>query len=71
VPASYVAKLWASAAAGAAVAWGVKLGVPALHPVLTAILVLGPYGAIFFGMTFALHIPEAASAMRRVLRFKR
>ena len=69
--ASYVAKLWTAAAAAAAAAWGAKLAIPALHPVLTAILVLGPYGVIFFGMTFALHIPEAASATRRVLRFKR
>jgi putative peptidoglycan lipid II flippase len=69
--ASYVAKLWTSAAAAAAAGWGAKLAIPALHPVLTAILVLGPYGVIFFGMTFALHIPEAASATRRVLRFKR
>jgi putative peptidoglycan lipid II flippase len=71
LPASYVAKLWISAAAGAAVAWGAKLAIPALHPVFTAMLVLGPYGVTFCGMTFALGIPEAASAIRRVLRFKR
>jgi putative peptidoglycan lipid II flippase len=69
--ASYVAKLWACATAAAAAGWGAKLVIPALHPVLTAMLVLGPYGLVFFGMTFALDIPEAASAIRRVLRFKR
>jgi putative peptidoglycan lipid II flippase len=69
--ASYVAKLWTSAAAAAAAAWVAKLVIPSLHPVLTAMLVLGPYGVVFFGMSFALDIPEAASAIRRVLRFKR
>src|SRR6185436_19257786 len=38
LPAAYVAKLWASALAGAAIAWSVKLAIPALHPIVTALL---------------------------------
>ena len=47
LPAAYVSKLWAAAAAGAAVAWAIKLAIPPVHPIVTAILVLGPYGVVF------------------------
>jgi putative peptidoglycan lipid II flippase len=70
LPLDYIAKLWTSAAASAGIAWGVKLAIPALHPVLTAVLVLGPYGLVFFAMTFALRIPEAAAAVGRVTRLR-
>lgn len=63
LPASYIAKLWTSAAVAAAVAWGVKLAIPALHPVVTALLVLTPYGAVFLASTLALRIPEAMAAV--------
>jgi putative peptidoglycan lipid II flippase len=71
LPAEYVAKLWTCATAAAAAGWGIKLAIPALHPILTAILVLGPYGLTFFAMTFALNIPEATTAIQRVARLKR
>src|SRR5439155_24027810 len=70
LPARYVARLWTSAGVAAAVAWMVKLAIPPLHPVLTAILVLGPYGLAFFALTVALKIPEASTALGRVGRFK-
>jgi putative peptidoglycan lipid II flippase len=59
---TYLLKLWAAAASGAAVAWGVKLAVPTLHPIVTAILVLGSYGLAFFGSAMAFGISEAFSA---------
>ena len=71
LPATYVAKLWTSAGVAAAVAWTVKLAIPPFHPVIIAILVLGPYGLAFFATTFALKIPEAASALGRVARLTR
>jgi putative peptidoglycan lipid II flippase len=71
LPAGYVAKLWTAALAGAAVAWGVKRALPALHPVLTAVIVLGPYGVVFLAATWALRIPEASTALSRVLRVGR
>ena len=55
----YVAKLWMSAIAGAAVAWGIKLMLPPLHPVVVAIAVLGPFGLTYVGATVALGVPEA------------
>jgi putative peptidoglycan lipid II flippase len=56
LPASYVAKLWTAAIAGAAVAWIVKLSIPMLPPAVAAILIIGPYGLIFFAVAFLLRI---------------
>jgi putative peptidoglycan lipid II flippase len=69
LPAAYVAKLWTSAICGAAVAWAVKLVVPPPNPIVAAILILGPYGAVFFATAFALGIPEASRALGRVTAF--
>ncbi len=68
LPASYVAQLWGSAIAGAATAWAVKIVLPPLHPIVSALLVLGPYGAVFLAMTVLLRIPEASTALARVVR---
>jgi putative peptidoglycan lipid II flippase len=68
LPVEYVARLWGSAAAAAAVAWAVKLAIPALHPIVTAVLVLGPYGLVFLSMSLALRIPEASTAVARLTR---
>jgi putative peptidoglycan lipid II flippase len=68
LPAAYVSKLWGAAAAGAAVAWAVKLAVPRLHPIVTAVLVLGPYGMVFFATTWALGVGETSIALNRLLK---
>jgi putative peptidoglycan lipid II flippase len=64
LPAAYVVKLWAASAAGAIAAWVVKLSVPPAHPVVIALVVLGPYGVVFIAATLALGLPEASSAIR-------
>src|SRR4029077_15087534 len=51
LPANFVAKLWASAVTGAAVAWAVRISLPNLHPIIGAIAILGPYGAVYFAVT--------------------
>ena len=66
LPAPYVLKLWASALAGAAAAWAIKLAIPTLHPIATGILVLVPYGVVFLGMTFTLRIPETSGVFARL-----
>jgi putative peptidoglycan lipid II flippase len=71
LPAGYVARLWGSAVAAAVVAWAAKLAAVAFHPIVTAILVLAPYGAVFFGMTWLLGVPEATAALARVTRERR
>ena len=68
LPAVYVSKLWGAAAAGAAVAWAVKLAVPRLHPIVTAVLVLGPYGVVFFATTWAFGVGESTIALSRLLK---
>lgn len=68
LPAGYVVKLWASATAAAAAAWAVKLTIPPLHPAITAMAVLGPYGSIFLATTLAMRVPEASSALGRLAR---
>ncbi len=70
LPAEYVAKLWGSAIAGAAVAWTVKLILPALHPAMTAVVVLGSYGLTFLTATLVLRVAEASAAVERVIRLR-
>jgi putative peptidoglycan lipid II flippase len=60
----YLLTLAMGAGIGAAAAWGLKLALPPLHPVLTAAVVLGPYGLIYFGVMLAFRVPE----MQRLLR---
>ena len=72
LPATYVARLWAAASVAALVAWAIKLALPASHPIVAAIVVLGPYGLIFFAVTFGLGVPEASSTIGRIgSRFRR
>ncbi len=55
---SYTVKLWIAAGAGAAAAWAVKTATPGVHPVLRALLALGPYGIVYFAMAFFMKLPE-------------
>jgi len=71
LPVQYVAKLWASAILGGAVAWMVKLTIPTVHPAIAAVLILGPYGVVFLLTTFALGVPEASTAFEHVVRRRR
>jgi hypothetical protein len=57
--------LWGAAAAGAGIAWGSKALLPPLHPVLTAIFVLGPFGLVYFGATIVAGFPEATRLFKR------
>src|SRR5205823_1929631 len=66
LPISYVATLWGSAAVAAALAWGAKLAVGPLHPIVLAAIVLGVYGVVFIGATIALRVPEARGAFARL-----
>ena len=68
LPATYVASLWTAAAAGAAVAWGIKIALPALHPVVAGVLILGPYGLVYFGVAIAFKISEAPFRLAELRR---
>jgi putative peptidoglycan lipid II flippase len=68
LPASYVAKLWTAAIAGAAAAWAVKLAIPPMPPVAAAVLILGPYGCIFLVAAILMRVDSATDAARMILR---
>jgi putative peptidoglycan lipid II flippase len=61
-----LAQLWGAGLAAAGIAWGVRLAVPAAHPILAALAVLAVYGAVYFLVTDRLGIPEARAVMRRL-----
>jgi putative peptidoglycan lipid II flippase len=71
IPFSYVSKLWASAAASAAVAWGIRLLVGRVHPIPLAVLVLTPYGLLYFALTSAWGLPESRAVVGRFTRMLR
>ncbi len=68
--ATFVLKLWVAAAAAAGAAWAAKLSLPwaGPHPIFPAAVVLCLYCLVYFGVTSALRVPEAAALLRRVRR---
>ena len=66
LPLSLTAKLWLSAAAGAAAAWAVKLSITIPNPRLAAVAILLPYGLVYFGVTYLLRVEECTQALRRL-----
>jgi putative peptidoglycan lipid II flippase len=68
LPFSFMVKLWSGAAIAAAVGWGIKLALAGRHPLITGMLVLVPYGLIYFGATSALGLSEARTVFGRLTR---
>ena len=66
--AALVAKLWTSAAVGAAAGWGVKLAVGEGHKIVFGAAILGTYGAVYLGAAYLLGVEECAGVWRRVRR---
>jgi putative peptidoglycan lipid II flippase len=66
-PAAYFARLWLAAAIAAAVAWGVKLGLHPQRPLIAAVLILVPYGAVYLGCTAMFGVDQASGLVRRLL----
>ena len=67
LPREYLAKLWIAALAGSAVGWAISRHVGHPRPVLMAILVLLPYGLVYFGVTSLLGLVEARMYLGRLL----
>jgi putative peptidoglycan lipid II flippase len=70
LPATFTATLWLVAFIAGAAGYGLKLLLGTAHPILTAVVVVSVYGAIYFGGTAVLGIEESrsfiSSAMRRL-----
>jgi putative peptidoglycan lipid II flippase len=71
LPMSYLARLWFAAVLAAAAAWGIKISVPQVSPIIAAIAVLGPFGVLYFGITALLKIPESHALLGRLRRRKK
>ena len=67
LPASLVVKLWTCAGAAALAAWGVKLTIGHHHPTVAAVLILAPYGVVYFGATYLFRVDECVRTLRRFI----
>jgi putative peptidoglycan lipid II flippase len=68
LPATLVARLWASAAVAAGAAWSVKAAIGLRRPVTAhAAAILAVYGVIYFGLTYALGVDECRRLLRRAI----
>ena len=65
---SFTLQLWSAAAMGAGLGWIIKWAVGPLHPFTLAVLVLGPYGLVYFAVLLALGVPEARDALGRATK---
>jgi putative peptidoglycan lipid II flippase len=67
--ASFQVKLWGVALASSAVAFGVKLMLNDFgHVILRAVIVLGIYGVLYFGLGYVFKIDQAASLVEKIKR---
>jgi putative peptidoglycan lipid II flippase len=62
--AGYLAKTWLAAMAAAGIGWLVHNGLGPHAPVLTAIVVLLPYGLVYFAVARLLGLAEARTVLR-------
>jgi putative peptidoglycan lipid II flippase len=67
LPVSLTARLWLAAVLAAAAGWGVKLGIGAHLPILSAVPILGTYGVVYFAATYLLGVEECAGTLKRFL----
>lgn len=70
VRSSYITRLWASALLAAAIGWGIKAGIQSvdshLHPKIVAILILAPYGVMYFVVSaLVFQLDEAKAVLAR------
>lgn len=64
---AYSAKVGLSAALSAAAAFGLKLVLPPVHPILSACAVLSLFAVLYFGLTMAFGVDEARALINKVI----
>jgi putative peptidoglycan lipid II flippase len=67
LPLGFQAKLWTAAIAAAAAGWTVHHFFGHHSPIVLAVLVLTPYGIVYFAATLAFGLPEAHSFLGRAM----
>ncbi len=65
LPPGLLPRLWASAVAGAAIAWAALWYLPTWHPVPTAVVVLGAYGVTYLAAARLFGVQEARDLLVR------
>jgi putative peptidoglycan lipid II flippase len=65
---SHLARMFGAALIAGTAGYGVKVAVGPLHPIIVAVLVLGTFGLIYFGVARALGLSEAKVVMDSVMR---
>lgn len=65
-PAAYFARLWLAAVMAAAVGWGIKLALHPQRPLIAAVLILLPYGAVYLACTAMFGVEQAGGLVRRL-----
>jgi putative peptidoglycan lipid II flippase len=68
LPVSFVAKLWGAALASAGAGWAIKLAVGRHHPFVVAVLVLIPYGLLYFALAWLVGVGESGAVVSRFTR---
>jgi putative peptidoglycan lipid II flippase len=68
LPASFLVQVWIAALLAAAASRGLVFALGHRGPILLAVLVLIPYGIVFFGVSMVLKLPEANSMIGLVSR---
>ncbi len=68
LPVDYLVKLWTTALVAAAAGWAIHRSYGHHGPIVLALLVLGPYGIIYFAVTRALGLAEARALFSRILK---
>jgi putative peptidoglycan lipid II flippase len=66
LPASFIFQLCLAAGAGAAAGWAGKWLMGQSHPIPLAIVSLGLYGVVYFGIAAAFRVPEARGLIGKV-----
>ncbi len=68
MPLAYFAKLWGSAAVAAGLGWGLRLTVHVERPIITAFVLLVPYGVAYLVLTTVTGVDQASNLVRRFWR---
>jgi putative peptidoglycan lipid II flippase len=70
-PLAYFARLWAAAGISAMLGWAIRLALRPQRPIVSAFLILVPYGAAYLALTAMMGIDEVAALSRRAIRMFR